>query len=100
MIDKDDRPPNDDLRQARLRTPSPTSPGRPMSRQELADAVNAYIGDQKPREGPIDANYRPRGLLPGSLLQRHHGRSITGSRRRTCSSWQLGSLMCRRHGAL
>ncbi|GAB1641499.1 hypothetical protein [Krasilnikovia sp. MM14-A1259] len=57
MTDKDDKPPNEDLRRARLRTPSPTSPGRPMSRQELADAVNAYVGHEHPREGPIDANY-------------------------------------------
>lgn len=34
---------NELLRAARLRIESPNSPGSPLSRQELADAVNAYI---------------------------------------------------------
>lgn len=48
MTDRTARLRTTTLRQTRLRTPSPTSPGRPMSRQELADSVNAYSGDQKP----------------------------------------------------
>src|SRR3712207_6761979 len=38
-----DRPPNALLRQARIRRLSPSGSGRPMSRQELAEAVNAYL---------------------------------------------------------
>ncbi|MBN1171136.1 MAG: hypothetical protein JXA67_03090 [Micromonosporaceae bacterium] len=34
---------NDRLRRARLAHPSPTAPEQPMSRQELAEAVNAYL---------------------------------------------------------
>ncbi|MBT8227899.1 MAG: hypothetical protein HKP61_15715 [Dactylosporangium sp.] len=34
---------NDLLRHARLRTPSPSRPDKPMSRQELADAVNQWL---------------------------------------------------------
>ncbi|MEV6802956.1 hypothetical protein AB0M91_32130 [Micromonospora rifamycinica] len=34
--------PNNLLRAARLALPSPSGSGRPMSRQELADAVNAH----------------------------------------------------------
>lgn len=40
--------PNDLLRQARLRMLSPSGSGRPMSRQELADAVNAYLWEIAP----------------------------------------------------
>lgn len=36
------RHPNDKLRMARLRQPSPSGSGRRMSRQELAQAVNDY----------------------------------------------------------
>lgn len=36
-------PPNDLLRAARLRFPSPSGSGRPMSRQELAETVNSYL---------------------------------------------------------
>lgn len=35
--------PNDLLRTARLRLPSPSGSGRSMSRQELADAINSYL---------------------------------------------------------
>jgi hypothetical protein len=37
------KPPSHLLREARLRMPSPSGSGRPMGRQELADAVNAYL---------------------------------------------------------
>lgn len=50
-------PPNDQLRQARLRTPSPSGSGRRMSRQDLADAVNAYLARKDHREATLDANY-------------------------------------------
>jgi hypothetical protein len=50
-------PPNDRLRTARLRTPSPSGSGRPMSRQELADAVNAWLYGHDPSEATLDANY-------------------------------------------
>lgn len=50
-------PPNDQLRMARLRLPSPSGSGRPMSRQELADLVNAALAGQSPAEATLDANY-------------------------------------------
>ena len=55
------KPPNHLLRQARRRLPSPSGSGRPMSRQELADAVNAYLAgkddERYQREAALDANH-------------------------------------------
>src|SRR5438046_2006344 len=42
-IPESGRRPNDRLRQARLRRISPSGSGQPMSRQELAEAINAYL---------------------------------------------------------
>jgi tetratricopeptide (TPR) repeat protein len=53
-------PPNNLLRQARLRLPSPTAPpgsGKRMSRQELADGVNARLAPDHPDEATLDANH-------------------------------------------
>lgn len=47
---------NDLLRRARLGTPSPSGSGRPMSRQELADAVNTYLARWDPDQATLDAN--------------------------------------------
>ena len=49
-------PPNDLLRAARLRLPSPSGSGRPMSRQELAEAVNAYLWDRYQQRENLSAN--------------------------------------------
>jgi transcriptional regulator with XRE-family HTH domain len=49
--------PNDQLRRARLRLPSPVVPGRRMSRQELAEAVNAYVYTVTGRRSRLDAGY-------------------------------------------
>ena len=49
--------PNHLLRRARLRTPSPSGSGQPMSRQELADAVNRYLADKQDPDGPVPANH-------------------------------------------
>jgi hypothetical protein len=55
------KPPNHLLRQARRRLPSPSGSERPMSRQELADAVNAYLAgkddERHQREATLDANH-------------------------------------------
>ncbi len=55
------REPNRLLRLARLRLLSPSGSGRPMSRQELADAVNTYLtskqDDRYRREATLDANH-------------------------------------------
>lgn len=47
--------PNDLLRGARLARRSPSGSGRPMSRQELADAVNAHLFEHAGRDSCIDA---------------------------------------------
>jgi hypothetical protein len=52
-----DLPPNNRLRDARQRTPSPTGSGLPMSRQELADAINAYLAHHHGQETNLDATY-------------------------------------------
>ncbi|GDY28422.1 hypothetical protein [Gandjariella thermophila] len=49
--------PNDLLRFARERAPSPTSPGEPLTRQELADLVNAHIYRVTGRVTAVDANH-------------------------------------------
>ncbi len=51
------RQPNNRLRQARMRMPSPSGSGQPMSRQELADAVNRYLADKQDPDGPVTANH-------------------------------------------
>ncbi len=51
------RKPNHLLREARLRMPSPSGSGRPMSRQELADAINAYLAPKDESEATLDANH-------------------------------------------
>lgn len=51
------RAPNLELRRARLRQPSPRVPGRRMSRQELAEAVNAHLIAAIGRRVQIDAGY-------------------------------------------
>jgi hypothetical protein len=55
------KPPNHLLREARRRLPSPSGSGRPMSRQEEADAVNAYLAgnhdERYQREATLDANH-------------------------------------------
>lgn len=51
-----DLPRNDLLRTARERLSSPTGSGRPMSRQELAEAVNAYLWDTYQQEENLDEN--------------------------------------------
>ncbi|BCB85851.1 helix-turn-helix domain-containing protein [Phytohabitans suffuscus] len=51
------RPPNTRLRQARLRTPSPADGRFVMSRQELAEAVNAHVFQTTGRVSVMDAHY-------------------------------------------
>jgi hypothetical protein len=52
-----DPAPNQRLRQARLRMPSPSGSGRPLSRQELADQANEFVFGSTGREACLDANY-------------------------------------------
>lgn len=49
--------PNNLLRVARLSLRSPSGSGRPMSRQELADAVNAHAHAHTGRRSAVDARY-------------------------------------------
>lgn len=49
--------PNDLLRNARRARRSPSGSGRPMSRQELAEAVNAYLYEHAGRRFAIHAGY-------------------------------------------
>jgi hypothetical protein len=51
------RRPNTRLRQARLRTPSPADGRYVMSRQELAEAVNAHVFRATGRVSVMDAHY-------------------------------------------
>lgn len=51
------RQPNCLLRRARLRTPSPSDPGLPMSRGELADAVNVHVYHATGRVSAMDGHY-------------------------------------------
>ncbi|MEV0696966.1 hypothetical protein AB0I53_03465 [Saccharopolyspora sp. NPDC050389] len=49
--------PNDALRAARERIESPSSPGQPLTRQELAEAVNAQVYRSSEIVTAIDANH-------------------------------------------
>jgi hypothetical protein len=51
--------PNDRLHRARMRVESPNASGEPLSRQELAELVNAWVYDNTtpPRVIATDANY-------------------------------------------
>ena len=51
------RVPNDLIRQARLALRSQSGSGRPMSRQELAEAVNAWAYEHTGRRCSLDASY-------------------------------------------
>jgi hypothetical protein len=51
------RVPNDLFRQARLALRSPSGSGRPMSRQELAEAANAWVYEHTGRVCRMDACY-------------------------------------------
>ncbi|GAA3852327.1 hypothetical protein GCM10022243_17480 [Saccharothrix violaceirubra] len=65
---------NDRLRAARERTESPVNPGECLSRQELAELVNAHVWRQHGTTVEIDANYvgkLERGVIrwPGPLYR-------------------------------
>ncbi|MEU0511243.1 XRE family transcriptional regulator [Amycolatopsis thermoflava] len=49
--------PNDRLKRARERVESPNATGQPLSRQELAELVNAWIRTHKGRRDDLNANY-------------------------------------------
>ncbi|GGM67156.1 hypothetical protein GCM10012275_42090 [Longimycelium tulufanense] len=49
--------PNELLRAARLRIESPTTPGEPLSRQELAELVNAQVFRATEKISALDANH-------------------------------------------
>src|SRR5258705_9799811 len=49
--------PNDRLRAARDRQPSRTRPGRGMSRDELATAVNEWLHEHGVLDSDVDATY-------------------------------------------
>ena len=48
---------NEQLRHARERTESPSQPGESLSRQELAELVNAYLWEQHRERVELDYNY-------------------------------------------
>jgi transcriptional regulator with XRE-family HTH domain len=48
---------NDKLREARQRTASPTYPDECLSRQELAELVNAWIWEHRKKQVELSANY-------------------------------------------
>jgi hypothetical protein len=48
---------NELLRAARMRVESPGSPGRPMTRQELAEAINDHVFRSTNRRGAVNANH-------------------------------------------
>ena len=49
--------PNEALRAARQRLGSPSSPGQPMTRQELAEAVNTVVYRLTEKITEVDANH-------------------------------------------
>lgn len=51
------RSPNHRLRSARLKLTSPSGSGRPLSRQELADLLNADLARCGVNHAPLDGTY-------------------------------------------
>jgi hypothetical protein len=49
--------PNHQLQRARTRIASPTAPGEPLSRRELAELVNAWLYEHTGRVGVVDDHY-------------------------------------------
>lgn len=74
MIITVDRQPNTRLRDARTRLTSPHDPGKPMSRQELADAINAWLFERLGVVRNLDAQ--------------HIRRYETGQHRRPCREYR------------
>jgi hypothetical protein len=89
------RGPNELLRLARLRRLSPSGSGRVMSRQEVADAVNAYLA-ARGFNGGVDGAYvgkLERGVHRWpQALYREALRAVLG----VSSDAELGLYICRR----
>ncbi|MGH4012020.1 MAG: hypothetical protein ACRDTH_28325 [Pseudonocardiaceae bacterium] len=87
---------NDQLRVVRERTASPTHPDECLSRQELAELVNAYIWDHHDKLVELSANYvgkLERGLIRWpSKLYREALRAILGAP----TDFALGFINARR----
>jgi hypothetical protein len=72
--DRQQLPPNNRLSEARRRLPSPSGSGRSMSRQELAEAINAYLWKKYKQQVGLDDNYvgkleRGEHRWPGNLYR-------------------------------
>ena len=93
--------PNELLRTAREQVESPSCPGEPMTRQELAEAVNAqvyratekvtavdanHVGKWEMRKDPVAGRALPRRA--SRRVGRRHGRRVGVSACRW-SSWYL-----------
>ena len=90
------RRPNELLRRARVRLTSPSGSGRPMSRQELADAVNAVLHPMGPRAGMVDARWVA-GLEQGrARWPRAHARQALRQVLGAATDAQLGLFVNRR----
>lgn len=64
-------PPNTKLTQARLAQPSPSGNGQPMTRQELAQAINDYLWTHHHIRRNLDAKYITK-LENGTHIWPHH----------------------------
>jgi hypothetical protein len=72
---------NEQLRAARQRTASPTHPDECLSRQELAELVNAWVWEHHHKRVEASASYigqLERGTIrwPVSCIEKHSGRSL------------------------
>lgn len=90
------RQPNHRLRRARLRLLSPSGSGRPLSRQELAEAVNAEVHASTGRTVTLDGSYvgrleRSAHRWPGAIY-RQAFRTVLGA----TSDAELGFFILRR----
>jgi hypothetical protein len=78
-------PANDLLRAARLACPSPSLPGEPMSRTELAEAVNAHLWEVTGRQHALDAHalarYERGAVRWPNSAYRSGLRAVLGARR-------------------
>lgn len=84
------RQPNQRLKAARLRTPSPSGSGIAMSRAELAEAVNAWLWRQTEQVYVMDANHVGKYELGETRWPSRHYRDALCAVLGVASPYELG----------
>lgn len=87
---------NDLLVAARLRVESPGSPGHPMTRQELADAVNDHVFRATSNRGAVDERHVGKWERGETIWPRRHYRAALRAVLNVATDAELGFAQRRR----